>query len=126
MRALVTIGLGILLLWIPAGNAVAQGEDFYSPEEASEKIENYMRRVLSRTVVRIHLLEIVESDKDDDLIFVYFMADERPRSYADMNGNIRCKSAPVLMAKFHFSFLRFEWRIKKIKRCKGNTVFSLE
>jgi len=117
-----TAALALAFLAIPLATA-ANPDDHVAPDDATAKIKAYYESVLSAVVRRVYLLEIVRSEDDAELIYVYFLKDTDPKVVDDPRGNITSDSAPVLKATFHYSYLGGEWRIKEIKRYHGKIVF---
>jgi hypothetical protein len=106
--------------------STADPSDYVAPDDAEAKIKAYYDDVYRSVVRRVYLLEIVRSDDDTELIYVYFLKDKDPKVVDDPRGNISAVTAPVLKAVFHYSYLGGEWRIKEIKRYRGKIVFRYE
>ncbi len=104
--------------------ASAHNIKFQSSKDTVEDIKRYYKKVMGTTVMKVHLLEIVEAQDDSNLFYVYFLEDEEPILQRDVDGNIDASGSKVMRATYHYSYLKNKWRIKSIEKYKGTIIFN--
>jgi len=113
----------VLVFMIISPVSRAQRVHFPNPEDTKQQIEKYFRDILKKTVLHVHLLEIIRSGSECQTMVVYFLKDKHPHFYKDENNLIDSEKAPVFVAKYQFSYLTYSWRISELKELTEKRIF---
>ena len=117
--------LGMVLLVVFSANTAFGQSSFKSPEDVKHDIGKYYNERLRKLNASIYLLEIMNSEKDSNFMYVYFM-DKDPYIKKDLNGNIDSGETRVMIAVYTYSHLKFAWRLFKIRQAKEGLVFEVD
>lgn len=121
------LGISILLLFFCGTSVFAQTTNFITPEQAIEEIKKYYKEREDQLHVTIHLLDIINSQENSNIMFVFFLKDQDPDVVKDLDGNITSgKKVPVLVAVYTYSHLKYTWRLFEIKPADSGLVFEVD
>jgi hypothetical protein len=121
------LGISILLILICGSSVFAQQTNFITPEQAVEEIKKYYKEREDQLHVTINLLDIINSQENSNIMFVFFLKDQDPDVVKDLDGNItNSKKVPVLLAVYTYSHLKHTWRLFEIKPADSGLVFEVD
>lgn len=94
--------------------------------QLKSEIEAYYVEVLGKMAYQISLIDIVSSEDNSNVFYVYFLDDKSILSAKDFNNNIYSRTVRVMIAVYTYSYLIETWRLKTIRRAGDGLVFKVK
>ncbi len=121
----ITAITGIMLFILSLTIISAHSNDLPLASQIKEEIEIYYAEVRGKMSHQISLIDIVSSEDNSNIFYVYFLDDKSILSAKDFNNNINSTNTRVMVAVYTFSYLTETWRLKTVRRAEDGLIFKV-